>query len=52
VLKEVSSARLDAQDERIGDRDIWTGQQSNHMAAIANTTTLIGVGISFIDPAN
>ena len=48
VLKEVSDNRLDAQDQRIGDLDIWTGQQANYMAAISNVTALVGVAIALI----
>lgn len=48
ILKEVSENRLDAQDQRIGDLDIWTGQQANHMAAISNVTTWVGSLITVI----
>lgn len=48
VLKEVAATRLDAQDARIGDLDVKTGQQSNHLAAIANLTTWVGTAITLI----
>jgi tetratricopeptide (TPR) repeat protein len=55
ILKEVTSSRLDAQDQRIGDLNGWTEQQANHMAAISNVTawvatliTLIAVAAGFI----
>ncbi len=48
ILKEVSDNRLDAQDQRIGDLDIWTGQQANHMAAISNVTAWVGSLITVI----
>jgi tetratricopeptide (TPR) repeat protein len=48
ILKAVSDNRLDAQDQRIGDLDIWTGQQGNHMAAISNVTTWVGTAITLI----
>ena len=48
ILKEVTDHRLDAQDKRIGDLDIWTGQQANHMAAISNVTAFVGTLITLI----
>ena len=48
VLKEVTSNRLDAQDKRVGDIGLWTGQQANYMATISNHSTLVGIGITVI----
>lgn len=48
VLKEVASNRLDAQDKRVGDLGLWTSQQANHMGAISNLSTLVGIGITVL----
>lgn len=48
VLKEVTANRLDSQDKRVGDLGLWTNQQANHMGAISNLSTLVGIGITII----
>lgn len=48
VFKEVASNRLDAQDKRVGDLGLWTNQQANHMGAISNLSTIVGIGITVI----
>ena len=45
VLKEVTSNRLDAQDKRVGDIGLWTGQQANYMATISNHSTRLRTAI-------
>jgi tetratricopeptide (TPR) repeat protein len=42
LLKEISAAKLDAQDKRISDIGLATAQQSNHLSAISNQTTSVG----------
>jgi len=55
VLKEVSNARLDAQEKRIADLGLSTAQHANHLAAISNQGAQVAnyvawtsVGITFI----
>jgi tetratricopeptide (TPR) repeat protein len=42
IYKEVSAAKLDSQDKRLGDIALNTAQQANHLAAISNQTTTVG----------
>ena len=48
ILKEITDNRLDAQDKRIGDLGLSIAQQANYMAAISNSTTLVGALITLI----